>query len=289
MQPKPLSDRKAKQKFFNDGELEFIETLKRDKHSMNYSEISAKLEQFSTFSTRVPKQCISDALRTRMPSGPFTRKQLSRKPCERFTDENMQYTQYFITYVSQKNPRKLIYFDECGIKLSTSDRTRGHSEKGKKCIEIGKHLNGVNVTLNLLVSLNGICYFNFVDGASNTDTFVNFWSEAAESLSPDCQPTLEPGDVVILDNCSIHRNDGETRASTFLDRMGIEYLFLSTYSPDLNPAENCFGKLKDVLKTDKYQTLMCANLKVAVAEALKLISTKDLEIFFNFTGYLDIQ
>ena len=128
-----------------------------------------------------------------------------------------------------------------------------------------------------------------MDGALNTDTFVNFWSESAESLSPDCQPTLEPGDVVILDNCSIHRNDGETRASTFLDRMGIEYLFLPTYSPDLNPAENCFGKLKDVLKTEKYQTLICANLKVAVAEALKLISTKDLENFFNFTGYLDIQ
>ena len=154
VQPKPLSDRKTKQKFFNDGELEFIETLKWDKPSMNYSEISAKLEQFSTFSTRVPKQRISDALRTRMPSGPFTRKQLRRKPCERFTDENMQYTQYFITYVSQKNPRKLKYFDECGIKLSTSDRTHGHSEKGKRCIEIGKHLNGVNVTLNLLVSLN---------------------------------------------------------------------------------------------------------------------------------------
>ena len=73
-------------------------------------------------------------------------------------------------------------------------------KRAKKSIDIGKHLNGANVILNILVYLNGVCYFDFVDGASNTGTFVNFWSENAEYLSPDCQPTLKPGDVVILHN-----------------------------------------------------------------------------------------
>ena len=53
---------------------------------------------------------------------------------------------------------------------------------------------------------------------------------------------------------------------------------------NLNPAENCFGKLKAVLKADKFQSLMCANIKMAVAEVLKSISSKAVEKFFQFHG-----
>ena len=58
---------------------------------------------------------------------------------------------------------------------------------------------------------------------------------------------------------------------------------------NLNPTENCFGKLKEVLKAGKFQSLLCAYLKVAFAEAFKSISSKALETFFSFTGYLNVQ
>ena len=75
----------------------------------------------------------------------------------------------------------------------------------------------------------------------------------------------------------------------YLARMGIQYLFLPTYSPDLNPAENCFSKLKSVLKMERFQSVTQANVKVAVGEALKEISTTDIEGYFRYTGYINMN
>ena len=280
---------KGRKPFFNDGELELIETLLREKPTMHQSEIGQKLQQYSDFEKTIPNKRISFAIHNKLPSGPFTYKQVSMKNTDRFSDGNIRYTQAFITFVSQQNPRKLKFFDESGFKISTGNRTRGYSELGTKCIEIGKNLNGANVTLNLLVSLAGIVYFNFIDGASTTETFVNFWYEANESLSPEGGATLEPGDIVILDNCPIHKNEGEDRVSSYLARMGIQYLFLPTYSPDLNPAENCFSKLKSVLKMERFQSVTQANVKVAVGKAMKEISTTDIEGYFRYTGYINMN
>jgi len=79
---------------------------------------------------------------------------------------------------------------------------------GEKCVEVGRLVDNPNTTLNLLVYVNGINDLNFVDGASNTDTFVNFFFKAANSVSENGFPALEPGDLVIVDNCPIHRFNG---------------------------------------------------------------------------------
>ena len=85
-------------------------------------------------------------------------------------------------------------------------------------MEVGRLVDNPNTTLNLLVSINGINHFNFVDGASNTDTFVNFFIEAANSVSENGFLALEPGDLVIVDNCSIYRFNGEVRVINFYNR-----------------------------------------------------------------------
>ncbi|KAK3103178.1 hypothetical protein FSP39_017050 [Pinctada imbricata] len=279
--------RKNPKYLFSDGDLELIEALLREKPTMSYREISEKLMQYSSIPKHVSKQRISDAVRKRLPSGMFTNKKVRRKQEDRFTDENIRYTQAFITYISHQNPRKLKFFDECGVKVSSCNPTRGMSEKGKRCIEIGKYQQGSNVTLNMLISLDGILYYNFVDGASDTETFVNFWTEAVESLSPNDNATLQPGDIVILDNCPIHKNEGERRVSAFLASMGIELIFLPTYSPDLNVIENCFGLLKSILKQDGLLQIAQENLKVCISEALRRISSADIEKFFRYTGYIN--
>ena len=107
-------------------------------------------------------------------------------------------------------------------------RNYGHSLVGEKCVEVGRFVENPNLTLNLLVSLDGVSHFNFIDGTSNTDTFVAFWEEAAESYSEDGMPALEPGDIIVVDNCPIHRHEGELRTSFFLDRIGVQYVFLPT-------------------------------------------------------------
>ncbi|KAK3106666.1 hypothetical protein FSP39_024832 [Pinctada imbricata] len=264
--------RKNPKYLFSEGDLGLIEALLREKPTMSYRKISEKLMQYSSIPKHVSKQRISDAVRKRLPSGMFTNKKVRRKQEDRFTDENIPYTQAFITYISHQNPRKLKFFDECGVKVSSCNPTRGMSEKGKRCIEIWKYQQGSNVTLNMLISLDGILYYNFVDGASDTETFVNFWTEAVES---------------VFDNCPIHKNEGERRVSAFLASMGIELIFLPTYSPDLNVIENSFGLLKSILKQDGLLQIAQENLKFCISETLRRISSADIEKIFRYTGYIN--
>jgi hypothetical protein len=109
---------------------------------------------------------------------------------DKYNQNNMNYYQHFVNYVSQMDPSKCKYFDESGFKLTTAHRNYGHGLVGEKCVEVGRLVDNPNTTLNLLVhvSINGINHFNFVDGASKTDTFVNFFFEAANSVSENGFP-----------------------------------------------------------------------------------------------------
>lgn len=113
----------------------------------------------------------------------YTYKRVSRPKGIRFTQYNMLFTQAYIDFCQRKTTRQLKFMDESGFKITFSDRNYGHSKKGERCIEIGRNLAGRNLTLNLLVGSDCVLYFNFVDGPSNTETYLNFWHEA--SLSQD--------------------------------------------------------------------------------------------------------
>ena len=127
---------------------------------------------------------------------------------DKYNQNNMNYYQHFVNYVSQMDPSKCKFFDESGFKHTTAHINYGHSLVGEKCVEDGRLVDNPNTTLNLPVYVNGINDFNFVDGAPNTDTFVNFFFKAANSVSENGFPALEPGDLVIVDNCPIHRFNG---------------------------------------------------------------------------------
>ena len=116
-----------------------------------------------------------------------------------------------------------------------------------------------------------------------------FFNQAANAYSEHGMPALEPGDLVIVDNCPIHRLNREVRVSNFLHRMGIEYIFLPRYSPELNIAENCFLKIKTILKQEKFTNLIRANLKVAITTAVNEISVRDIKAFCKATGYLNVN
>ena len=79
---------------------------------------------------------------------------------ERFTPDNLFFSQLFINYVSSKDPRSLEFFDEAGIKIPDVGTAYGHSAKGSRCVEVGRKLESPNTTLSMLVSLNGPEYYN---------------------------------------------------------------------------------------------------------------------------------
>jgi hypothetical protein len=121
------------------------------------------------------------------PSGEaFSRKKITHIARERFTPENMIYSQLFIDYVSSKNPYKLKFFYEAGVKTpDVGTRNYGHAPVGQRCVEIIQKCESPNITLNLLTSLyEGVGYFNLLNGPTDTVKFLDFFYEASQNASP---------------------------------------------------------------------------------------------------------
>jgi transposase len=93
-------------------------------------------------------------------------------------------------------------------------------------------------------------------------------------------PTLKPGDIVVLDNLSAHKNQ-ETR--DLIESVGAELWFLPPYSPDLNPIEKMWSKIKSILRTLKARTE--ESLINAIAKAFEAVTTSDAKGWFKSCGY----
>lgn len=161
----------------------------------------------------------------------------------------MLYSQAYIDFCQTKRTHQIKFMDESGFKLSCTKRTYGHSYKG---IEVGKYVADRNLTLNLLIDLDSVLYYNFVDGTSNTYTFLNFWHEANQTQDEYGRQVLLPGDFIVVDNCLIHKNNAERILRQYFSHQGVQYGFLPVYSPDFNPVENCFLKLKKLLSQERF-------------------------------------
>lgn len=93
-------------------------------------------------------------------------------------------------------------------------------------------------------------------------------------------PALRPGQIVILDNLSVHKQPALQQA---IEAAGCEVLFLPTYSPDFNPIEQAFAKIKQILRRTEARTTQA--LEAAIAQALALVTATDAVGFFRGCGY----
>ena len=185
----------------------------------------------------------------------------------------MMCTQLFINYLSSKDPRKIKFFDEAGVK-TPDDGTRlyGNAPSGKRCVEIVRKAEAPNLTLNLLISVNGPEHYNILDGLT-----------ASEVIR---RPALDVGDIVVMGNLAVHHYEGGQILEEVFAEMGVELLFTPTYSPDLNPVELCFNKIKTRQLNGQYSPEVHRNLKLAVAEAVERLSAIDTTKFYHHTAYL---
>ena len=207
---------------------------------------------------------------------------------EKFTDTNLNYFQEYLDYITTVNPSNLKFFDECGIKLPDVGRPNyGHSLIGSPAVEVMRKMHSPNITLNLLCGFDGVIYANTIDGSSNFITFLNFCEESSRLVLPSGKPAYMYGDHIIMDNAPIHHYRAGQALAESLDDMGCVLVFLPTYSPEFNPAENVFNKLKTILRKYEFRELLRANLHVAVYEALKEITQQDMiGVFFSIPDIL---
>ena len=273
---------------FDDNDLQLIEVLKHEKPSITFAEIVRIVEENGGVQN-ISITAVARAIKQgRLPCGlKYSRKKMTKLAIERLTPENMIYTQLFIDYLNAKDPRKLKFFDEAGIKLpDVGGRAYGHSPVGVRCVEVVRKSESPNTTPNLLVSLNGPEYYNIVSGPTNTVHFLEFFEEAAEATNlTTARPCLEMGDTIVMDNLSCHHYEGGEVLEDWLHQMGIELIFTPAYSPDLNPVEFCFNKLKGLLNGE-LQNLVALNTNLATMEAVEKISAQDMRGFYQSTSYL---
>lgn len=152
-------------------------------------------------------------------------------------------------------------------------RTRGRAPRGQRVIDKTPHGHWHTTTLIAALGVGGVVCSTVVDGAVNADVFEAF---VAQVLVPH----LRPGDVVVMDNLSSHKRK---RTGQRIEAAGATLVFLPPYSPDYNPIEMIFSKIKRRLRDLAHRTRDA--LWRAIQPVLDSVTPNDAINCFRHCGY----
>ena len=167
---------------------------------------------------------------------------------------------------------RLVFIDETSLKTNMT-KTHGWAPVGGRLIDHTPAGRWNTQTFIAGLRHDRIDATGIINGAMDKDMF-DLWVEGILA------PTLRPGDVVILDNLPAHRS---TTAADLLHEIGAWFLYLPKYSPDLNPIEMAFSKLKALIRKAAARTY--DELWQAVENVCSLFSPEECYNFFLAAGY----
>jgi transposase len=169
--------------------------------------------------------------------------------------------------------KRLKFIDESGAHLGLT-RLCGRAAPGQRVVEATPGYSGPHYTLLATLGWREITAPWILEGSIDRTAFEAY-------VRSQLLPTLRRGDIVVMDNLSAHT--GET-IRQLIEARGARLEFLPPYSPDFNPIELCWSKVKVALRTAKARTLEA--LLEAVAKALRSISLTDIQNWFAHCGYV---
>ena len=167
---------------------------------------------------------------------------------------------------------RLLFLDETWFKTNMT-RLRGRSLRNERLVEFVPHGHWKTTTFLCGLRSSGAVAPLVVDGAINGELFRG-WVE--QHLVRE----LKPGDVVVMDNLGSHKVAGVREA---IKAAGAQALYLPPYSPDLNPIELAFSKLKRLARSAAQRTV--AGVEAAIAAASDLLTPTDCRNYFAHCGY----
>lgn len=168
---------------------------------------------------------------------------------------------------------RLVFVDESGCHPGIGPR-RGWARKGKPLFGPEQsYARGQHVSMIAALSLDGMSAMMLVDGGVKSLQFLRF-------VRQHLVPTLRPGDVVVWDNINMHKNAAVVSA---IENAGASILRLPRYSPDLNPIEAAWAKVKRWIRKKFPQTT--AELKSAMRRGIKRITPADALGWAKYCGY----
>lgn len=173
---------------------------------------------------------------------------------------------------SDLEPERLVFIDETWAKTNMA-RTHGRCRRGERLRMGFPHGHWKTTTFVAGLTLRGMIAPFVLSGPINRDAFEAYVEQVLV-------PELRPGDIVVLDNLSSHKGP-KTRA--LIEAAGARLLFLPPYSPDFNPIENAFAKLKALLRKAAERTV--DGLWAAIGRLVDTFTPTECANYFNASGY----
>jgi transposase len=179
---------------------------------------------------------------------------------------------WFRRRVRRLRQRRFIFVDESAINTAMT-RRYGRAPRGERAYDSAPRNYGAHTSVIGAMGLRGLVATLAVEGAVDTEVF-NAYAERVLG------PRLRRGDVVVLDNLTAHR---ASRIEEVAEARGAQVLWLAPYSPDFNPIEQCWSKIKTFLRGVKARTADA--LDEALAQAIRLVTKSDIRGWFKHCGY----
>ena len=170
------------------------------------------------------------------------------------------------------DPADWVWLDETGSHLGYTP-TYARAPRGQRAYAVAPRNQGENKTVLASLSLAGVGPTMRFDGPMTTDRFEGY-------VLHHLAPALRPGQVVVADNLRAHHSE---RARAAIEARGAHFWHLPPYSPDFNPIEEAFSKVKAFLRRAKARTEDA--LRTATWDALASITLADIAGWFSHCGY----
>ena len=170
------------------------------------------------------------------------------------------------------DPDRLVFIDETGAKTNMA-RTHGWAPRGERLHMAIPHGHWNTTTFVAGLTRRGMIAPFVITGAIDRDAFETYLKEVLI-------PELKPGNVVVMDNLSSHKGP---RVRKMIEDAGAQLLFLPPYSPDLNPIELAFAKLKARLRKAAERTV--DGLWQTIGQISQSFSAQECKNYFNAAGY----
>ena len=169
-------------------------------------------------------------------------------------------------------PERLLFVDECGVHTSLAP-IYGYAPRGERLHLPVPRNRGKNTTLLSSMTTGGMGPSLAVEGATTTQVFETYVEKVLV-------PSLRTGQIVVMDNLGAHR---PKRIRELIEQQGCELLYLAAYSPDYNPIEEAFAKIKNLLR--KAAARSKEALVEAIGAALSAVTAEDARGYFEHAGY----
>jgi transposase len=172
----------------------------------------------------------------------------------------------------QVDAKRLVFVDEMGTNTSLSP-LHAWAKKGQRAYWCAPRNRGKNTTVLSSMSVRGMGPSLTVEGATTSAVFEAYVKQVLA-------PTLRKGQVVVMDNLSAHKGE---RIRELIEERGCQLIYLPSYSPDFNPIEEAFSKIKGLVRKAEARTKEA--LLEAIGLALSAVTSEDVRGFFEHCGY----